>query len=66
MESSFAIYIFLSAGHGIILTSERRGKLFFTAEFRYVLAWSRQQKSEKMEEGLKRETGRMTGTRLPV
>lgn len=64
-EFSSAIYIFLSTGRGIILTTEGRGKLFFTDEFRYVLACSRQQKSEKMEEGLK-EMGRMAGTRLPV
>lgn len=64
MESSFPIYIiFIRQPWYYNLTTERRGESSFSLlNFRYVLAGSRQQKSEKMEEGLKE----MTGARLPV
>lgn len=64
MESSFPIYIiFIRQPWYYNLTTERRDESSFSLlNFRYVLAGSRQQKSEKMEEGLKE----MTGARLPV
>lgn len=64
MESSFPIYIiFIRQPWYYNLTTERRDESSFSLlNFRYVLAGSRQQKSEKMEESLKE----MTGARLPV